>query len=209
MPNLLIATTNQGKKREIEAYLSELPLEIFSLLKLNLNKTYPEKGKTFQENARGKSLFYSQYWEGITIAEDSGLEIDHLDGAPGVYSARFSGPQATDEQNNNKVLYLMEGVPYKDRRAHFISCMVLSQKGQILTEIMGCSEGIISLEPKGQSGFGYDPIFYYPPLKKTFAQMKSEEKNRVSHRGKAMAELRSEFDKVLIWLRQWLAEEPF
>ncbi|NOR21724.1 MAG: non-canonical purine NTP pyrophosphatase, RdgB/HAM1 family, partial [Candidatus Aminicenantes bacterium] len=108
---LLLATTNQGKAKEIKSFLEELSLEIFTLQELNLKKTFPERGKTFAENARGKCLFHSERWEGLTLAEDSGLEIEHLEGAPGVISARFSGPQATDEKNNQKVLELMKSVP--------------------------------------------------------------------------------------------------
>ena len=100
---LLLATTNKGKTKEIRSFLQELPLEIISLAELSLKETFPEKGKTFAENAREKSLFYSRHREGLTLAEDSGLEIEELQGAPGIYSARFSGPRATDKKNIEKV----------------------------------------------------------------------------------------------------------
>jgi XTP/dITP diphosphohydrolase len=187
---LLLATTNQGKAVEIKSFLGELTLEIFTLQELNSKKTFQERGKTFAENARGKSLFYSEHWEGLTLAEDSGLEIEHLNGAPGVISARFSGPQATDEKNYQKVLELMKGVPSEQRRARFVSCMILAQKGKIIKEIKETAEGLVASEKRGSYGFGYDPIFYYPPLGKTFAELLPEEKNRVSHRGQALKKLK-------------------
>jgi len=187
---LLLATTNQGKAKEINSYLEELSLEIFALQDLNLKKTFSERSKTFAGNARGKSLFYSEQWEGLTLAEDSGLEIEPLKGAPGVLSARFSGPQATDEKNNQKVLELMKGVPFEQRKARFVSCMVLSQKGKIIKEIRESVGGLIAFKKKGSYGFGYDPLFYYPPLRKTFAELLPEEKNKVSHRGRALKKLK-------------------
>lgn len=187
---LLLATTNKGKAKEIASFLSELPLKIFTLQEVFPNNVFNEEGNTFAENARGKSLFYSRQWEDLTLAEDSGLEIEHLKGAPGVLSARFSGPQATDEKNNSKVLKLMEGVPLDQRRARFVSCIVLSQKGKIVKEVKECANGLITFEKKGCYGFGYDPIFYYPPLNKTFAELLPEEKNRVSHRGRALKKLK-------------------
>lgn len=195
---LLLATTNQGKAREIEAYLSKLPLHIFSLRQLNPEDTFPEKEKTFQENARGKSLYYRQEWKGLTLAEDSGLEIECLDGAPGVLSARFSGPQATDKGNNRKVLDLMKSVPKEERKARFISCMVLSQKGKIITEIKECVDGFITSEERGSFGFGYDSIFYYPPLRKIFGELSPEEKNKVSHRGRALKKLKVFLEEYLV-----------
>jgi len=188
---LLLATTNQGKIREIQAFMAELPILISSIQNLRLGSSFQETGKTFKENARGKSLFYSRKWEGITLAEDSGLEIDYLKGAPGVISARFSGPIATDETNIEKVLDLMKEVEQKHRKARFVSCMVLSRKANLIKTIMGYVEGYITFQKKGTNGFGYDPIFYFPPLKKTFAELRPEEKNIISHRGQALKKLRS------------------
>lgn len=140
-------------------------------------------------NARGKSLYYSQYWKNLTLAEDSGIEIDHLKGAPGVYSSRFAGSNATDEANLQKVLRLLDGIPPDKRKARFVSCMVLSRRGQIITEIQEHANGLITSQKRGQGGFGYDPIFFYPPLDKTFAELSPDEKNAVSHRGRAMDKL--------------------
>jgi XTP/dITP diphosphohydrolase len=188
---LLLATTNQGKIREMQAFLAELPILISSIQNLNVGSSFQETGKTFKENARGKSLFYSRKWEGITLAEDSGLEIDHLKGAPGVISARFSGPKATDETNIEKVLDLMQEVEQEHRKARFVSCMVVSRKAIVIKTIMGYVEGYITFQKKGTNGFGYDPIFYFPSLQKTFAELRPEEKNLVSHRGQALKKLRS------------------
>jgi len=185
-----LATTNQGKAREIKSYLKDLPIEIHSLQELGQLRPFTETGRTFDANARGKSLFYSKNWEGLTLAEDSGLEIESLEGEPGVLSARYSGERATDQKNNLKVLERMKGVPSEKRSARFVSCMVLSKKGDIIKEIMESVEGIIALEEKGAYGFGYDPLFYYPPLKKTFAELLPEEKNKVSHRGRALKRLK-------------------
>lgn len=187
---LLLATTNQGKAREIKSFLQGLPLEILSLDDLGDLGPFSEKGRTFDDNARGKSLFYSQNWGGLTLAEDSGLEIEALSGEPGVLSARYSGPQATDEKNNQKVLERMRDVPEERRKARFISCLVLSRKGEVIKEIKESAEGRIAFEKKGTNGFGYDPLFYYPPLKKTFAELLPEEKNEVSHRGRALKKLK-------------------
>jgi XTP/dITP diphosphohydrolase len=187
---LLLATTNEGKAKEIAGFLREIPLKILTLQEISTEQSFVEEGTTFTENAREKSLFYSRQWHGFTLAEDSGLEIEHLKGAPGVLSARFSGPEATDEKNIRKVLDLMEEVPFDQRKARFVSCVVLSQKGKVVKEIKECVSGFIAFEKKGHYGFGYDPIFYYPPLNKTFAELLSEEKNRVSHRGRALKKLK-------------------
>lgn len=188
---LLIATTNQGKKREIEAELFEFPVNSLSLANLKIFESFPETGETFLDNARGKSLFYSQKWDGITLAEDSGLEIEYLNGAPGVHSARFSDPGATDEKNNDKILFLLEQVPDSKRKARFVSFMVLSQKGIVITELEGWVEGTITRERRGENGFGYDPLFFYPPLNRTFGQLSNQEKNKVSHRGQALLKLKA------------------
>ena len=187
--SLLLATTNQGKIKEIKSRLKNLPLDIFSLRELQITQVFPEKGRTFLENARGKSLHYGQFGKKLTLAEDSGIEVEHLNGAPGVYSSRFAGPEATDEANLQKVLRLLEGIPPENRKARFISCLVLSRSGQIIKEIQEQAEGLITLHKKGQGGFGYDPIFFYPPLGKTFAELTPDEKNAVSHRGRALDKL--------------------
>ncbi|MBN2199267.1 MAG: RdgB/HAM1 family non-canonical purine NTP pyrophosphatase [Candidatus Aminicenantes bacterium] len=187
---LLAATTNAGKAREIARVLECLPFDILTLEVLEPIPPAPEEGRTFLENARQKAVFYSRRSPMLTLAEDSGLEIDHLDGAPGVFSARFSGPESNDARNIAKVLELLRGVPEQKRTARFVCCAILCRGGETLTETTGRAEGIISLEPRGGGGFGYDPIFFYPPLGRTFAELSPEEKNSVSHRGKALRMVR-------------------
>lgn len=198
---LLLATTNLGKTKEIQTYLSPLPLEIFTLSEMPLKVSFPEDKNTFMENARDKSLFYSQFLSGLTLAEDSGLEIEHLKGAPGVLSARFSAPRPTDEKNIQKVLRLMRGVPWEERKARFVSCIVLCQPGKVIKEIIENVDGLIAFEKKGQYGFGYDPIFFCPPLGKTFAELLPEEKNKVSHRGRSLK-------KTKEFLTEFLESKP-
>jgi XTP/dITP diphosphohydrolase len=193
----LIASTNKGKIKEIQALLKDLPLSVFSLQDLVPFESYEETGKTFLENARGKSLFYSHRWKDFILGEDSGLEIDHLEGAPGIFSARFSGPDADDEKNIQKVLFLLKNTPSEKRQARFVSSMVLSKQGRSLKEIEESTSGYITQEKKGTEGFGYDPIFYYPPLRKTFAQLSPDTKNQVSHRGKALRKLREFIQEII------------
>lgn len=194
---ILAATTNRGKLREIAQILEGLSLDLMTLDDLGLNQPAPEEGLTFLDNARQKALFYSRSTSHLTLAEDSGLEVEYLGGAPGVTSARFSGPQADDASNLAKVLKLMHGLPAGKRRARFVCCIVLRRKGKTLTEITGTAEGRISLEPRGRNGFGYDPIFFYPPLGRTFAELTPQEKNGVSHRGQALRQMRDFLTRML------------
>jgi XTP/dITP diphosphohydrolase len=187
---ILAATTNRGKLREITQALEGSSVELLTLDDLGLTVLASEKGSTFLDNAREKALFYSRPTGHLTLAEDSGLEVEYLGGAPGIYSARFSGPEADDAHNVAKVLKLMEGIPEEKRRARFVCCLVLCRGEKIMTEISGTADGRISTEPRGRNGFGYDPIFFFPPLGRTFAELTPEEKNRVSHRGQAMRQLR-------------------
>jgi len=188
--SLLLATTNPGKVREIRQGLEGLPLKVLGLKDVLPGLSFPERGRTFIENARGKSLFYSQKWSGLTLAEDSGLEVTALAGAPGVRSARFSGPKPTDEKNNRKVLRLLRHVEEENRQARFVCTFVLARQGKIIKEIRGEVRGRIGVEPHGHNGFGYDPLFYYPRLKKAFAELDPAAKNLVSHRGRALRKLR-------------------
>ena len=187
---ILAATTSRGKLREISAALAGLPLKILSLQDLEIDLSAPEEGQTFMDNAKQKGLFYSRLTSHLTLAEDSGLEVDHLGGAPGVYSARFAGPEADDARNVAKVLDLLRGVPEAEREARFVCCVVLCRGDDVLAEISGSVEGRIATEARGRGGFGYDPIFFYPPLGRTFAELKPEEKSSVSHRGRALRPVR-------------------
>ena len=196
---LLLATTNQGKIVELREFLSDLPLEITSLEELEVKSIFTEQGDSFLENARGKSIFYHKQSNLLTLAEDSGLEVQCLGGAPGVYSSRFSGPQATDEKNIEKLLDMMKDIPPERRKAQFTSCVVLAENHSIIKEICENVSGRILTEKKGSYGFGYDPVFFFPPLKKTFAELLPEEKNSVSHRGRALR-------RVKTYLRDHLKE---
>lgn len=188
---LLLATTNPGKVREIRAFLRGLPLAVRGLEDTLPGLRHRERGTSFEDNARAKSLFYSRRWEGLTLAEDSGLEIDALGGAPGVHSARFSRPRPTAGKNNRKVLRLLQDIPGPSRGGRFVCAMVLARDGRVVKEILGEVRGRIGREPRGENGFGYDPLFYYPPLRKTFAELPPRLKNEVSHRGRALAKLKS------------------
>jgi XTP/dITP diphosphohydrolase len=192
---LLLATGNPGKVREIRRALAGLtyrgkPLKVAGLPDVLPGLKHAERGRTFEENARAKGLFYSRRWPGPTLAEDSGLEIDALGGAPGVRSARFSAPRPSDEKNIRKALRLLDGTPARARKARFVCVMVLAEKGRIVAQFRGEVRGRIAPTPRGEAGFGYDPVFYYPPLRRTFAELAPGIKNKVSHRGRALAKLR-------------------
>ncbi len=188
---LLLATRNLGKVREIRRALGGVPLKIIGLEDVLPGLSHKERGKTFSENARAKALYYSRKWDGLILAEDSGLEIEALDGAPGVRSARFSGPKPSDEKNNRKILRLLREVPAAGRKARFVCVMVLVKNGSVVREFRGEVRGRIGRTPQGASGFGYDPLFYYPPLRRTFAELPPDVKNTVSHRGRAVLKLRA------------------
>lgn len=170
--------------------LAGLPFTVIALEGIGPARKVKETGRTFRENARLKSIAYSLDSDHLTLAEDSGLEVDRLGGAPGVYSARFSAPGATDRKNVRKVLRLMKGVPWSERGARFVCHLVLARRGKVIKEVRGIVRGRIALAPTGDKGFGYDPIFYYPPLRTTFGTLPAEIKNRFSHRGRAVAKMR-------------------
>ena len=188
---LVLATTNAGKAREIRAALKGLPFRVMTLTDIGVEAAYPEKGATFEANARGKSLHYSRRSAFLTLAEDSGLEVEALGGAPGVKSARFSAPRATDLKNNLKLLRLLKDVPAPRRKARFVCCMTLSANGRTLKTVRGQVRGWIAAGPKGARGFGYDPVFFYRPWGKTFGEIPPARKNAVSHRGRALARMKA------------------
>ena len=197
---LVLATRNQGKIREFRELLSGFDVEVKALNDFGPLPPIVEDGDTFDENAYRKAFGTAKVLGFPAFADDSGLVVEALQGAPGVHSARYAGEGATDEANSLKLLKAMEGIT--NRRARFECIISIAvPRGPALTYEGRC-EGEIAHEMTGEKGFGYDPVFYFPPMKRTFAQMTREEKNRVSHRGKAMSQLRNEFDKVLIWLQQ-------
>jgi XTP/dITP diphosphohydrolase len=197
---ILLATRNEGKITEIKDFFKGFNIEIKSLLDFDPIPPVIEDGKTFEDNAYKKASFTAKFLGLPALADDSGLIVEALGGAPGVYSSRYAGNDATDMDRIIKVLTDMRGKI--NRRAYFESVIIISVPKGVRLTYTGRCDGVITHEPKGENGFGYDPIFYYPPLDKTFAQMSREEKNSVSHRGKAMTKLRDEFDKVLTWLSQ-------
>jgi XTP/dITP diphosphohydrolase len=205
---IVIATCNPGKIAEIRDLLTGFQVKIKNLDDFGPLPVVEEDGKTFDDNAYKKASFTAKILGIPALADDSGLVVEALNGAPGVLSARYAGENATDQQRCAKLLREMAG--QVNRRAAFecvISIAVPS--GPALTYEARC-EGLIAERPAGQSGFGYDPIFFYPPLKKTFAQLTREEKSRVSHRGRALNEMKQEFDKVLVWIRKHMPlEEKF
>jgi XTP/dITP diphosphohydrolase len=194
---LVLATRNQGKIREIEKTLDLPLLEIRSLQDFPDLPEVVEDGRTFLENAFKKAQACTQATGRPALADDSGLEVDCLNGAPGIYSARFSGAEATDEANNRKLLSLLEGIPEERRTARFVCRIVLylSEGKWIQTE--GLCPGIIAPRPQGEHGFGYDPIFYLPEFNKTMAEIPLEEKNRISHRAQALRKIRSHLEAIL------------
>lgn len=191
---ILVATTNPGKVAELEAML-DLDVDWLTLADFPNIPEVKEDGTTFKENARKKAVGYASATCLWTIADDSGLLIDALDGAPGIESARFSGQICADRtlidhKNVAKVLKLLKGVPTEKRTARFVCSLCLVSSVEILMETQGTLEGLITEKEIGYNGFGYDPIFFVPKLKKTVAQLSREEKNAISHRGNAIRKLK-------------------
>lgn len=189
---LLAATQNKGKIKEIEKILAEasLDIQVFSLADFNIFADCPETGDTFLANSIEKSLYYSRMaGEIYTAADDSGLTVEALGGRPGVHSARYSGEPKDDERNIQKLLLELDGV--ENRKAKFVTVVTLSKNGSVIGSFTGEVEGVLLKEKRGTGGFGYDPIFYYPPFQKTFAELSTEEKNRISHRAAAFNKLKS------------------
>ena len=184
---LVIATFNQGKFSEIARLLRDVSVFPLPLDRVGPIEVPPESGESFQENAELKAAAVARACGRLSLADDSGLEVDALGGAPGVRSARFGGPEATDADRNRLILERLQGIPTAERTARF-RCVVAIAEPQGLTRFAeGICEGRITLAPRGMRGFGYDPIFEIPSLGKTFAELEPEVKNRLSHRGKAMA----------------------
>ena len=185
-PELLVASTNPKKLKELQELLALMPYAIRGLSAFPQAREVPEDGSTFEENAAAKALGYADQTGLLTLAEDSGLCCDALEGAPGIYSARFAGLHKDDHENNLKVLRLLEKVPDNCRGAHFKSAVALARPGKVLGIVTGEVYGVIGHEIRGTNGFGYDVIFYYPPFKRTFGEVSAMEKYKVSHRFKAL-----------------------
>jgi XTP/dITP diphosphohydrolase len=197
---LYVATANPGKLREFRAAAGPSGFVVEVLPGLSQIESCVEDGDTFEANARKKALHYGAHTDGLVFADDSGICVDALGGAPGVYSARFAGPAATDDENNRKLITDLqqkrawEGASASPR-AHYVCIIALARRDRVLAVVEGRAHGEILEVPRGSGGFGYDPYFYFPPLKKTFAEISADEKFVVSHRGEA-------FRRLLDHLRQ-------
>jgi XTP/dITP diphosphohydrolase len=194
---LLLATNNAHKAQEIREILASDFSEILTMREAGIELEVEENGTTFRENALKKAeetLAYAGERFDAVLADDSGLCADALNGAPGVYSARFSGEAHNDAANNSKLVSLMQDVPEDKRTARFCCCIALARRNMAPIVVQGEVEGTILLESRGENGFGYDPFFYYAPFQKSFAELSAEEKNSVSHRRRALNLLREALD---------------
>ncbi len=188
---LLLASSNPGKLREFSAIAAEIhsAIELALLPGFSELAAFPEDAPTFAENAVGKALHASSISDEAVCADDSGLVVPALGGEPGVRSARYAGVSATSTQNNEKLLAALRGKSGKEREAYFVCALAVARKGNVLAVITNRVDGVILEAPRGAGGFGYDPVFYFPPLHKSFAEISGAEKNLHSHRGKAFRRL--------------------
>jgi XTP/dITP diphosphohydrolase len=201
MATVLIATSNQGKLRDFAAAGAEHGIAVAALPQFSSLPQVPEDQPTFAANARKKAEAYSRFGPGtVVLADDSGLEVQALQGAPGVHSARYAAASphenASDAANNARLLVEMEAVPEEQRQAQFVCVIVAARDGEALASFRGEAQGTILHAPRGTGGFGYDPLFYFPALGKTFAELSAAEKARVSHRGQAFRKFLEWWEKV-------------
>lgn len=185
MPKLLLATKNAAKAQEYLLLLEGLPFELTSLAEQGIEMAVSEGGETLEQNASLKALAYASRSNLLALADDSGLEVDALGGEPGALSARYAGAGASDEERIGYLLKRLEGIPWEKRGARFRCVIAIASPEGEVALFQGECRGIIALSPKGENGFGYDPIFYLPELGKTVAELSLEEKNELSHRGQA------------------------
>jgi XTP/dITP diphosphohydrolase len=190
MSVLLLASQNPGKLGEMRVLVDGLPFRVVGPREIGIANAPDETGASFLENATIKALAYARASGLLTVADDSGLSVDALDGGPGLYSSRFGGEGASDLDRNRLLLETLRGVPRERRRARFTSAVAVAKDAAVLFQAEESVLGEIAEEMRGASGFGYDPLFFYPPFGKTFGEVPREEKDRVSHRGKAFARLR-------------------
>ncbi len=198
MPKLLLATSNPGKIREYRALLDDLGYEITTLAEAGITKAVTESRNTYEQNARLKAVTYAELSQLLTLADDSGLEVDALNGEPGVKSARFAGKAATDADRVNLLLARLNGVPCERRTARF-KCVIAIATPEGQCEICrGECRGMIALEAKGENGFGYDPVFFLPEIGKTMAELPLATKNQISHRARASQKARQVLQQLRI-----------
>ena len=201
---IVLATNNKNKVKEFQEMVKDFPVVVKCLKDYGPLPEAIEDGETFDDNAYKKAIHYARVLGIPALADDSGLVVDALDGAPGVYSARYSGDKATDWDNCEKLLKEMEGK--KDRSAHFECVLSLATPAGPALTWEGRCDGTITGERQGEAGFGYDPVFFYEDLGKTFAEISMKDKSRISHRGRAMQEFSAEFENVITWIRQRMDE---
>jgi len=198
---LFLASSNPGKLAEYRALANSsafsLQVELALLPDFDAVPAFEENAPTFAENAAGKALHYSRHWDGLVFADDSGLVVPVLGGAPGVHSARYAGAQATNSQRIEKLLGEMHGKTGSERAAYFVCAIALAERGRAMAIVTDRVDGEILEAPRGPGGFGYDPVFYFPALEKTFAEIPAEEKNQSSHRGKAFRRLLAALSSML------------
>jgi XTP/dITP diphosphohydrolase len=194
---MVLASGNKGKLREIRQIMQPLGIKVQTAAELGFTEEIEETGTTFAQNAELKALTVARALDLPVLADDSGLAVEALDGAPGVYSARYSGPDATDAKNCAKLMQALEGVPQEKRGAAFICVMCCSKPDGSSLMAMGRLKGRIAFEPAGYNGFGYDPVFFVPEKGLTAAQMSAEEKNAISHRGRALNKLMQNLEEFL------------
>ena len=197
MKKIIIATGNKGKAKEFESMFAPSGYQVLTLHDLEGAVDVEETGSTFEENAILKAESLCEQFQTMVIADDSGLMIDALNGRPGVYSARYAGEEKSDDANMKKVLEELKDVPKEQRTARFYCALAVARPGEETLTVSGTVEGYIQSERQGEYGFGYDPIFYVPSLKKTMAQLRPEEKNAISHRANALATLKTTLHKLL------------
>ena len=198
---LFLVSSNPGKLAEYrvlaEASAPSFPVELALLPEFDEVPAFEENAPTFAENAAGKALHYSRLSDGLVFADDSGLVVTALGGAPGIHSARYAGPRATNSQRIEKLLSEMRGKTGSERAAYFVCAIALAERGRALAIVTGRVDGEILEAPRGSGGFGYDPVFYIPALEKSFAEIPAEEKNQRSHRGKAFRRLLAALSSML------------
>lgn len=197
MKKIIIATTNEGKMKEFRALLAHKDVEIVSMKEAGINIDIDENGTTFEENAAIKAKTVCEYSGCLCLSDDSGLVIDYLGGEPGIYSARYLGHDTSYEEKNKIIIERLKGVPTEQRSARFVCAVAAAfPDGRVLT-VKDTMEGYIAEAPAGKGGFGYDPIFFFPPARMTSAELTAEEKNAVSHRGKALRKMVALLEKEL------------
>ena len=187
---LLLGSSNPGKLGEMRQLLDGMPYRVLGPADVGLRGAPEETGATFMENAILKARHYADASGLLAVADDSGISVDALGGGPGLYSSRFGGEGASDDERNRLLLERLRGVPPAKRGARFTSAVAVARGGRVLFQAEESVDGLIAEEPRGSNGFGYDPVFFYPPFGKTFGEVSGPEKDRVSHRGKSFARLR-------------------